>query len=103
MLFVLMGTNDYELMRSDSNLYCGIMLGISLLSLFIGFLMKYSFGIIGENVTFYLRKELYQSILIKDMSWFDIRENDTGVLTSVLSNEAPLINGAASEGFAAIL
>jgi ATP-binding cassette subfamily B (MDR/TAP) protein 1 len=103
MLFVLMGSNDYLLMRSDSDLFCGIMLGLSILSFFIGFLMRFSFGIVGENLTFYLRKETYQKILSKDMCWFEKRENDPGVLTSVLSNEAPLINGVASEGFAAIL
>jgi ABC-type multidrug transport system fused ATPase/permease subunit len=66
--------------------------------IFIGYMGKsYIFSYLGENVTMKLRELTYNSILQKDIGWFDKQENQSSVLTSCLASEAALINGASSE------
>lgn len=88
MLFVLMSVHDMDKVRSESNDWCLIMLGISILALLSGFCQKFSFGVIGENVAFNIRKTLYRKILEKHQGWFDDRNNAPGVLTTTLSSDA---------------
>lgn len=48
---------------------------------------KSSFGYIGENITLKVRSLLYRSILKKNGSWFDDKENAPGVLSTVLASD----------------
>jgi len=59
-----------------------------------------SFGVIGENVTLIMRKQLYASILSKNIGWFDHKDNSPGQLSSTMATEAQLINGVISGGIA---
>jgi len=65
MLFVLMEVTDLKKLRDDSNQWCLYMLIISVTAIFTGLCQKLSFGIIGENVAFNIRKTLYRKILEK--------------------------------------
>ena len=103
MLFVLMDTVNPSTMRSEANKWCLLMLIVSLTALITGFCQKFSFGVIGENVTFNIRRTLYRKIIEKHQGWFDLREHAPGVLTSNLSGEAQVINGASTEGLGSIL
>lgn len=72
---------------------CGIAL-----AMFVGYIGKsYIFSYLGENVTMKVRQELYKSILMKHMGFFDFQENQSSVLTSAMAQDTALINGAASE------
>ena len=81
MLFVLQYNknipflNPLDKIRSDSNYWCMLMLITSIVAFFTAFTQKFSFGVIGENVTLKIRKQLYNSILMKHMGWFDEKEN----------------------------
>ena len=88
MLFVLMEVLDLQEMRHDSNYWCGVMLIFSVCSFVAGFCQKFSFGVIGENVTLNIRRRLYHKIIEMHNGWFDERENAPGVLTGILSSEA---------------
>ena len=44
-----------------------------------------AFGKLGANVTERVRKVLYESILRKNIGWFDDRENGVSVLTSAMA------------------
>jgi ATP-binding cassette subfamily B (MDR/TAP) protein 1 len=55
------------------------------------------FGIIGQNVTLKIRALLYNAILMKDIGFFDFRENNASVLTSSMAQDTSIINGASSE------
>lgn len=104
MLFVLMNLDfDLDKVRTDSNLWCGIMVGIAICAFIAGFCQKFLFGYIGENVTYSIRKTLYRKITEKHLGWFDERDNAPGVLTSTLSSDAQVINGVSTEGLASIL
>ena len=66
MLFVLKYipfVNPLPKIRSDSDHYCLLMLIVSIISFFTAVSQKFSFGVIGENVTMKIRKQLYTSIL----------------------------------------
>ena len=56
-----------------------------------GFVLTYTykllFGIIGENQTMDVRRELFRNILYKHIGWFDKPENSSGVLTSLLAED----------------
>jgi len=62
MLFVLQYyssipfVNPLDKIRSDSDYYCMLMLVASIAAFFTGFTQKFSFGVIGENVTLKIRK-----------------------------------------------
>ena len=103
MLFVLMEAYDLGLARRESNQWCGLMLIFSLISLITGFCQKFSFGVIGENVTTNVRRELYRKIIEKHQGWYDERDNAPGILTSTLSSDAQIINGVSTEGLGSIL
>jgi len=58
-------------MRKESNYWCAIMLIMACGAFLTGFSQKFSFGIIGENVTANIRKQLYRKIVEKHQGWFD--------------------------------
>ena len=56
-----------------------------------------AFGFMGEKLTFYLRAELYEETLHKQISWFDRESHAPGVITSVTSENVVQLNGLSSE------
>ena len=74
--------------RSDSDLYCLYILLIAFGSFLFGLIGKYSFGLIGENVTLRIRQLLYSKILTKNIGWFDDKENAPGVLSASMASDA---------------
>jgi len=50
-----------------------------------GFINKYFFGVLGENVTLKIRQDLYESIIRKNIGWFDRYENSPAILTSAMA------------------
>ena len=63
-------------------------------------LSKMSFSTLSENVTFSMRRDLYKSILQKNIGWFDFPMNGVSVLTSAMAADTSVINGTASESIA---
>lgn len=55
------------------------------------------FGFLGNNVTIKIREILYQSIMEKDIGFFDMRENNASILTSAMAQDTAQINGASAE------
>jgi hypothetical protein len=51
------------------------------------FFYRYTFGIVGSNIIKNVRKNLYNSILEKNIGWFDKRENSPGILTNILGSD----------------
>ena len=70
---------------------------------FVAFLQKYIFLYVGENLTYDVRKELYQGIIYKHLSWFDNKDHAPGILSNVLSEDIGLLNGLTTEHFAILL
>mmetsp|Transcript_32771 Transcript_32771/g.23705 ORF Transcript_32771/g.23705 Transcript_32771/m.23705 type:complete len:152 (+) Transcript_32771:2167-2622(+) len=96
MMFSMM-IPDKTLMWDTTGKYVLAMIGTACIS-FIGITtMKISFGILGENIAFQVRKTLYFSILKRPPGWFDEPSHQAGVMTTLLSSEVQLINGASTE------
>ena len=68
---------------------------------FLGYLLlsagRRFFGIISYNVTYEIRKNLYESILVKNIGFFDFPENSTPVLSGVMQSDTTVINGVATD------
>ena len=56
---------------------------------------------VSENITSSVRRDLYTSIIHKDIGWHDHRENSSGIMTGTLSSDVQLLNGVSSEGMGA--
>ena len=51
------------------------------------FFYRYTFGIVGGSIIKNVRKNLYNSILERNIGWFDKRENSPGILTNILGSD----------------
>jgi ATP-binding cassette subfamily B (MDR/TAP) protein 1 len=58
---------------------------------------RYCFSIVGENLTFTMRKKLFEGIIYKHIAWFDSKDKAPGVLSNVLSEDIILLNGLTTE------
>lgn len=73
------------------------MLAVALYGLiFLAFGSKL-FGKISYNVTYDIKKRLYKSILVKNISYFDFPENTTPVLSSVMQTDTTIIDGVTTD------
>ena len=57
-------------------------------------------GVVSENITAGMRKELYENVVRKDIGWHDNRENGAGVITSTLASDVQLLSGVSARGSA---
>jgi len=55
------------------------------------------FGIISYNITYDIRRKLYENILVKNIGYFDFPENSTPVLSGVMQSDTTIINGVATD------
>jgi ATP-binding cassette subfamily B (MDR/TAP) protein 1 len=87
--------NTYVEREVNKWIYCIVATGVGHIT--IGFLSKYAFGFLAENVTLSIRKELYAAILRKHIGWFDKQENSPAILTGVMAEQTSQINGVAAD------
>jgi hypothetical protein len=52
---------------------------------------------ISYNLTYDVRKDLYESILVKNIGYFDFPENSTYVLSGIMQSDTTIINGVSTE------
>nr|AOQ25828.1 ABC transporter B family member 1 [Moneuplotes crassus] len=83
--------------------YCFGMACNCFLSCTATYFQKLSFGILSENMTKSIRRDLYKAILKKHAGWFDLPENNIGVLTSTLTSDVYALNGASTEGLSTVI
>lgn len=79
------------------NIWCGAFIGFAIAVGVLAYLQKLIFCHLGENLTYTLRKNLFEGILYKQVSWFDNKERAPGVLTNMLAEDITEINGLTSE------
>ena len=94
------GTGGREYLKSNVNFFSAMMGLIAFGAGVTGYFKGISFGNLGANVTESIRKILYESILRKNIGWFDDRENGVSVLTSAMAQDTSVINGVSSESLA---
>jgi len=84
-------------LEDEIRMYCLIMGLFAIGTFFAMFIQKLFFNRLSETVTYHMRYGLYDSILGKNIGWFDLRENGVGVLSSAMASDTSLINGVSSE------
>lgn len=81
----LVGPDSDEDLESMMKHYCAIMGLLAVATFVTMFVQKYCFMILGGKVTYHMRHNLYNTILSKNIGWFDLRENSVGVLGSAMA------------------
>lgn len=72
-------------MEDEVKKYSLIMAIVAAVSSLASFLMKFSFGTLGNTVTLKIRNLLYYAILEKNIGFFDDRDHASSVLTSSMA------------------
>merc|ERR1712048_834399 len=58
---------------------------------------------VAERIVQGTRRDLYESILRKNVGWHDDKENSSGVMTATLSSDVQTLNGVSSDGLAVMV
>lgn len=80
--------------------YVLAMFGSAVLLFFVKSASMILLSRVAEKIVQGVRKDLYQSILRKNIGWHDDRDNSSGVMTATLSSDVQLLNGVSSDGIA---
>lgn len=80
-----------------------ILIGLAFLNFTGLFVRTYCLSSLGENVTEKLRILLYESVLQKNMGWFDDRSNATSVITTRMSEDTQRLNDVSTNSLSPIL
>ncbi|CAN8313440.1 unnamed protein product [Cochlearia groenlandica] len=60
-------------------------------------LQHYFYTLMGERLTSRVRLSLFKAIISNEIGWFDLDENNTGSLTSILAADATLVRSALAD------
>jgi len=92
-------TNATDILKYEV-LWLVKVLGVTaVVTYFFGSSGKRFFGILSYNLTYDVRKALYENILVKNIGYFDFPENSTYVLSGIMQNDTTIINGVATDQF----
>ncbi|XP_044151513.1 ATP-dependent translocase ABCB1 [Bufo gargarizans] len=80
--------------RSKSDMFSLIFLGLGGVSFVTFFLQGFTFGKAGEILTTRLRLMTFKSMLRQEIGWYDDKKNSTGALTTRLATDASQVQGA---------
>ncbi|XP_023535471.1 ABC transporter B family member 13-like [Cucurbita pepo subsp. pepo] len=80
-----------------------VFIGVSILTIPIYLLQHYFYTLMGERLTARVRLLLFSAILSNEVGWFDLDENNTGSLTSILASDATLVRSALADRISTIV
>ncbi|KAL0695536.1 hypothetical protein Bca4012_062716 [Brassica carinata] len=66
-------------------------------------LQHYFYTLMGERLTSRVRLSLFSAILSNEIGWFDLDENNTGSLTSILAADATLVRSALADRLSTVV
>lgn len=90
-------------MKDEVNKWCLYMFCLAITAGLCTFVGKFSFVVVGENITMNMRRNLYQALLRKHIGWHDDRSHASGMMTSVLASDVQALNGVSTESFAVMV
>lgn len=94
---------DDNLIRSKTNLYCFIFLGLTVLSFVINLLQHYNFDVMGERLTRRVRKKMLEKVLTFEIGWFDQYENTSAAICARLATKANMVRSLVGDRVALLL
>jgi ATP-binding cassette subfamily B (MDR/TAP) protein 1 len=80
-----------------------IFVGAGIVTAPIYILQHYFYTLMGERLTSRVRLSLFSAILSNEIGWFDLDENNTGSLTSILAADATLVRSAIADRLSTIV
>ncbi|KAG7593138.1 ABC transporter-like [Arabidopsis thaliana x Arabidopsis arenosa] len=80
-----------------------IFVGAGIVTSPIYLLQHYFYTLMGERLTSRVRLSLFSAILSNEIGWFDLDENNTGSLTSILAADATLVRSAIADRLSTIV
>ncbi|CDW81562.1 abc transporter family protein [Stylonychia lemnae] len=102
-IFTIMLQPESSTYIEDRNFWCSLYTVLAFLIGIFEFLNKRNGKVLNENLIYNIRTKLYQSILRKNLGWFDHQERAPGVLSNLFSEEVNYLNGLTSEFYYSIL
>lgn len=102
-VFDVLKGNDPDEIRSQTNIYNFLFIGIGIVAGLGSFLQSYMFGIAGVRLTTRLRIDAFKAMLHQEMAWFDDENNRVGALSARLSGDAASVQGATGSRLGSIL
>ncbi|PON73405.1 ABC transporter [Parasponia andersonii] len=80
-----------------------IFVGLAVVTIPVYLLQHYFYTFMGERLTSRVRLLMFSAILSNEVGWFDLDENNTGSLTSVLAADATLVRSALADRLSTIV
>ncbi|GLH14652.1 Multidrug resistance protein homolog 49 [Gryllus bimaculatus] len=102
-VFNVLSLPDADDIRSKTNVFNILFLGIGVIAGLGSFLQSYMFGIAGVRLTTRLRIDVFRSMLEQEMAWYDDEKNRVGALCARLSGDAASVQGATGSRLGSIL
>ncbi|CAH2034119.1 unnamed protein product [Thlaspi arvense] len=80
-----------------------VFVGVGIVSPPIHLLQHYFYTLMGERLTSRVRLSFFSAALTNEIGWFDLDENSTGSLTSILAADATLVRSALADRLSTIV
>ncbi|KAF5739329.1 ABC transporter B family member 13-like [Tripterygium wilfordii] len=96
-------SHDGSQIEKDVRLVSLVFLGVGVVTIPIYLLQHYFYTLMGERLTTRVRLLMFSAILSNEIGWFDLDENSTGSLTSVLAANATLVRSALADRLSTIV
>ncbi|KAL1217374.1 ABC transporter B family member 14 [Cardamine amara subsp. amara] len=80
-----------------------VFVGVGIVTAPIYLLQHYFYTLMGERLTSRVRLSLFSAILSNEIGWFDLDENNTGSLSSILAADATLVRSALADRLSTII
>ncbi|XP_057975011.1 ABC transporter B family member 13-like isoform X2 [Malania oleifera] len=80
-----------------------IFIGAGVITVPIYLLQHYFYTLMGEHLTTRIRLLMFSAILSNEVGWFDLDDNSTGSLTSILAADATLVRSALADRLSTIV
>ncbi|KAF7817655.1 ABC transporter B family member 13-like [Senna tora] len=80
-----------------------IFVGVAIVTIPIYLLQHYFYTLMGERLTARVRLLMFSAILTNEVAWFDLDENNTGSLTTMLAADATLVRSALADRLSTIV
>ncbi|XP_008221400.1 PREDICTED: ABC transporter B family member 13-like [Prunus mume] len=80
-----------------------IFVGVAVATVPIYLLQHYFYTLMGERLTTRVRLLMFTAMLSNEVGWFDLDENNTGALTSILAANATLVRSALADRLSTIV
>ncbi|CAH1955053.1 unnamed protein product [Acanthoscelides obtectus] len=94
---------DDDYVRTETNKTCLYFLIAGIALAFSTLIQHYCFGVAGERMTERLRRQMFMSMLIQEIGFFDRKENGVGALCAKLSSDAASVQGATGQRIGTIV